>query len=42
MSFLGQRVGDLLAKNMNKFAQFEQYFMKLESVMREIESALQR
>ena len=39
---LGNRVGTLLADNMRKFAKFESYFNRLESIMREIESALQR
>lgn len=37
----GNRVGTLLADNMRKFAKFESYFNRLESIMREIESALQ-
>ena len=40
--FQGNRVGTLLADNMRKFAKFESYFNRLESIMREIESALQR
>ena len=38
----GSRIGELLAQQMKKFVQFEAYFIKIESIMREIESALQR